>query len=67
MFYCERCGSRYNETVAAASSNCPRCREQDGIESTLRFRLFSNSALRVAGIEPKPASPEPAPAESGRS
>ena len=55
MFYCERCGSRFNETVAAASSNCPRCREQDGVESTLRFRLFSRSALRVAGVEAKPA------------
>ena len=62
MFYCERCGSRFNETVAAASSNCPRCREADGVESTLRFRLFSRSALRVAGIEPKPAAERPAEA-----
>jgi len=60
MFYCERCGSRFNETVAAASSNCPRCREADGVESPLRFRLFSRSALRVAGIEPKPAERHPA-------
>lgn len=60
MFYCERCGSRFNETVAAASSNCPRCREADGVESPLRFRLFSRSALRVAGIEPRSARQEPA-------
>lgn len=60
MFYCERCGSRFNETVAAASSNCPRCREADGVEATLRFRLFSRSALRVAGFEPKPKATEPA-------
>ena len=53
MFYCERCGSRFNETIAAASSNCPRCREKDGVESALRFRLFSRSALKVAGIEPR--------------
>jgi hypothetical protein len=54
MFYCERCGSRFNETVAAASSNCPRCREE-GVESQLRFRLFSRTALRGAGVELKPA------------
>ena len=65
MFYCERCGSRFNETVAAASSNCPRCREADGVESPLRFRLFSRSALRVAGIEPKSA-PQHAGAKLGR-
>jgi hypothetical protein len=65
MFYCERCGSRFNETVAAASSNCPRCREADGTEAPLRFRLFSRSALRVAGIEPKPAA-RPGAAELGR-
>jgi hypothetical protein len=40
MFYCERCGSRFNETVA---------------EAALRFRLFSRSALQVAGIEARPA------------
>jgi hypothetical protein len=62
MFYCERCGSRFNETVAAASSGCPRCREADGVEAALRFRLFSPSALKVAGIEPKPAA-KPASAE----
>ena len=56
MFYCERCGSSFNETVAAASPSCPRCRESDGIEAALRFRLFSPSALKVAGIEPKPAA-----------
>ncbi len=65
MFYCERCGSRFNETVAAASSNCPRCRQADGVEAPLRFRLFSRSALRVAGIEAKPSRDEEA-AESAR-
>lgn len=65
MFYCERCGSRFNETVAAASSNCPRCREADGVDAPLRFRLFSRSALRVAGIEAKPARDEEA-SEAGR-
>ena len=65
MFYCERCGSRFNETIAAASSNCPRCREADGVESPLRFRLFSRSALRVAGIEPRSA-PRQAPEAAKR-
>ncbi|MBS1880135.1 MAG: hypothetical protein JST31_11510 [Actinobacteria bacterium] len=59
MFYCERCGSRFNETVAGASSTCPRCRDRDGVESTLRFRLFSRSALKVAGIEPQRTSRRP--------
>lgn len=50
MFYCERCESRFNATVAAAASGCPRCKERDGIASPLRFRLFEPSALKVAGL-----------------
>jgi hypothetical protein len=52
VFYCERCENRFNATVAAASSGCPRCREEDGIVSPLRFRLFEPSALKVAGLSP---------------
>ena len=55
MFYCERCESRFNATVAAASSGCPRCKEQDGTAAPLRFRLFEPSALKVAGISRRPA------------
>ncbi len=52
MFICERCESRYNATVAAASSDCPRCKESEGISSPLRFRLFEPSALKVASLSP---------------
>ncbi len=52
MFFCERCESRYNATIAAASGDCPRCKESDGVSSPLRFRLFEPSALKVAGISP---------------
>jgi hypothetical protein len=58
MFICERCESRYNATVAAASSDCPRCKESEGIATPLRFRLFEPSALKVAGLSPaRPAAP----------
>jgi hypothetical protein len=52
VFYCERCENKFNATVAAASSGCPRCREEDGVTSPLRFRLFEPSALKVAGLTP---------------
>jgi hypothetical protein len=52
MFFCERCQSSYNATVAAASGDCPRCKEADGVSTTLRFRLFEPSALKVAGLSP---------------
>jgi hypothetical protein len=52
MFYCERCENRFNATVAAASSGCPRCKEEDGVVSPLRFRIFEPSALKVAGLSP---------------
>jgi hypothetical protein len=52
VFYCERCESKYNATVAAASGDCPRCKEGEGINIPLRFRLFEPSALKVAGLSP---------------
>ena len=52
MFFCERCESRFNATVAAAAGDCPRCKESDGVDSPLRFRLFEPSALKVAGLSP---------------
>lgn len=52
MFYCERCESQFNATVAAAAGDCPRCKESDGVSSKLRFRLFEPSALKVAGLRP---------------
>jgi hypothetical protein len=52
MFFCERCESKYNATVAAASGGCPRCKEADGVATPLRFRLFEPSALKVAGLSP---------------
>jgi hypothetical protein len=56
VFFCERCESRFNATIAAASSDCPRCKERDGTASQLRFRLFEPSALKVAGLSPRPDS-----------
>ena len=47
MFYCERCESKFNATVAAASNGCPRCKESEGITSPLRFRLFDRAALKA--------------------
>lgn len=55
MFFCERCESKFNATVAAASGDCPRCKESEGISVPLRFRLFEPSALKVAGISPASA------------
>lgn len=52
MFFCERCESRFNATVAAASGDCPRCKESEGVSSPLRFRLFEPTALKVAGVSP---------------
>lgn len=52
MFYCERCESQFNATVAAAAGDCPRCKESDGVSSKLRFRLFEPAALKVAGLRP---------------
>jgi hypothetical protein len=52
VFHCERCDNSYNATVAAASSDCPRCKEGEGVSSPLRFRLFEPSALKVAGLSP---------------
>lgn len=52
MFYCERCESQFNATVAAAAGDCPRCQESDGVSSKLRFRLFEASALKLAGLRP---------------
>jgi hypothetical protein len=53
MFYCERCENSFNATVAAASGDCPRCKENDAVAVPLRFRLFEPSALRVAGLAPQ--------------
>ena len=55
MFFCERCETSFNATVAAASGDCPRCKEREGISAPLRFRLFDPSALKVAGLKPKHA------------
>jgi hypothetical protein len=64
VFYCERCESQFNATVAAAAGDCPRCKESDGVSSPLRFRLFDPSAIKVASLSPKrtgaPAPRQPA-------
>jgi hypothetical protein len=55
MFFCERCETQFNATVAAASGDCPRCKEKEAISVPLRFRLFEPSAIRVAGLSPTPS------------
>jgi len=59
VFYCERCESRFNATVAAAAGDCPRCKESDGVSSPLRFRLFEAAALKVAGLHRERPAPAP--------
>jgi hypothetical protein len=59
VFFCERCGSGFNATVAAAAGDCPRCRESDGVTSKLRFRLFEPSAPKVAGLSAGPTASVP--------
>jgi hypothetical protein len=60
MFHCERCETRFNATVAAASGDCPRCKEKEGISAPLRFRLFEPSAIKVAGLSPMRGDKPPA-------
>jgi hypothetical protein len=60
VFFCERCESKFNATVAAAAGDCPRCKETDDVAAPLRFRLFEPSALKVAGLSPaRTATPVP--------
>lgn len=64
MFFCERCQSRFNATVAAAAAgDCPRCKESDGVTSKLRFRLFEPSAMNVAGLPTRPTAVQSQPAK----
>jgi hypothetical protein len=56
VFFCERCESSFNATIAAASGDCPRCKENEGVKSPLRFRLFEPSDLKVAGLSPTRSS-----------
>jgi hypothetical protein len=52
VFHCERCESSYTATVGAASGDCPRCKDSEGVSAPLRFRLFEPSAIKVAGLSP---------------
>ena len=45
MFRCERCGTGFNATVAAALEGCPRCRTRDGVSAEVSFRLFEPRQL----------------------
>jgi PHP family Zn ribbon phosphoesterase len=56
MFYCERCGTRFNAAAASSASNCPRCRARDGVAVPLSFRLFEVADVRSVGASP-PRSP----------
>jgi hypothetical protein len=57
MFYCERCGTRFNAAAASSASNCPRCRARDGVSVPLSFRLFERSAIQSVGVRPKAFPP----------
>jgi predicted nucleic acid-binding Zn-ribbon protein len=54
MFRCERCGSRYSATHAAAMENCPRCMVRDQTESPLTFKAFQQSSTVRAARRAKP-------------
>ena len=43
MFSCERCGSRFHSTRAAAIEHCPRCLLRDDVSSPLLFAPFDRS------------------------
>lgn len=64
MFYCERCESKFNATIAASAGDCPRCKQSDDVASPLRFRLFQPSALKLAGLKPDPAGAPMAPSRA---
>jgi hypothetical protein len=66
MFFCERCETQFNATVAAASGDCPRCKEKEAISVPLRFRLFEPSAIRVAGLSPIRNGEPPARSHAAR-
>jgi hypothetical protein len=40
MFSCERCGSKFHSTRAAAIEHCPRCLLKDDVSSPLLFAPF---------------------------
>jgi hypothetical protein len=60
MFYCERCGTRFNAAAASSASDCPRCRARDGVAVPLSFRLFEKADVRSVGVTP-PRPPSAAP------
>lgn len=51
MFYCERCGTRFNAAAATSALACPRCRTKDGVFSALTFELY-DPAVRAAATRP---------------
>ena len=57
MFFCERCGTRFNAAAASSASNCPRCRARDGVAVPLSFRLFETDAVRSSSVRPQRIEP----------
>ncbi len=50
MFYCERCGTRFNAGALGGNDQvCPHCRARDGVVSPLTFKIFDPVAKRVDG------------------
>ena len=54
MFYCERCGTRFNAAAAPSALVCPRCRAKDGVFSPLTFSILNPSDARKGGEEARP-------------
>ena len=40
MFMCDRCGSSFSASRAAAIEHCPRCQARDQVEAPLSFKMF---------------------------
>lgn len=64
MFRCERCGSRYSASHAAAIENCPRCLIRERVSTPLVFKAFEQNDREVTeahaskrGLEPHRGSP----------
>jgi hypothetical protein len=68
MFSCERCGSKFHSTRAAAIEHCPRCLLKDDVSSPLLFapfdRLEPSASPRDLDSVPEDAKLEPGESKS---
>lgn len=59
MFYCERCGTRFNAGAAPSALVCPRCRGKDGVVSPLTFKILDSPVVRKLGHGSQPGTKPP--------